>query len=377
MDRSVHFGLVPLLAVRLPRSLATLLGEELAEVPDVADAPPGPAGDVLQALADDFTSVILPAVDGPEAQRRAHARAVGTCRTSRPSTAWAPPSPTPSSTISPVCSDGRPPTSRRGRPTWPPSVRAAGRAVAGCARLLLAVRAPPGRIVAAGRTQGDETADRDPDDDRTDRRSIRMTSLTEHDDLLHPAADAGPWWSETCWFSFDQLGPDLSATIYPLFRPNLGVCSLGVYLWDGSAHEPWKVRYGRAFWQLPMPATDLDALELVGLRYERLEPLRRFRVRYEDGDAVALDLESLVCREPHQAHLAEGVGHYDQPCHVVGEVSCGGRRSPSTPSACATARGHLVRRTASGPARPTPMATARPTSSSCCSPACAATRAAS
>lgn len=155
-----------------------------------------------------------------------------------------------------------------------------------------------------------------------------MSNLTERDDLLHPPASDDRWWSETCWFSFDQPGPDLSATIYPLFRPNLGVCSLGVFLWDAGAHEPWRVRYARSYWHLAMPETDLVDLHLEGLRYQQLEPLQRFRVAYEDADLLSLDLEFTGLRAPHEAGIGRGVGHYDQPCQVVGEVNLQGERIP-------------------------------------------------
>jgi hypothetical protein len=73
MDRSVHFGLVPVLAVRLPRALATLLGVTLPPVPDPAEATAGPATEVLDVLGADLTQVILPAVTSPEATRRGRA----------------------------------------------------------------------------------------------------------------------------------------------------------------------------------------------------------------------------------------------------------------------------------------------------------------
>ena len=152
-----------------------------------------------------------------------------------------------------------------------------------------------------------------------------MSNLSERDDHFHPAATEHRWWTETCWFSFDLPDGDLSLTVYPLFRPNLGICSLGVYLWDATAHEPWAVRYGRSYWHLPMPRTELVNLDLQGLRYERLEPLRRYRVTYEDADTFALELECTGLRPPHEAGIANGVGHFDQPCHVVGEVRLGSR----------------------------------------------------
>lgn len=153
-----------------------------------------------------------------------------------------------------------------------------------------------------------------------------MSAFTPDDDRLHPPVGDHPWWTETCWFSFDQPGEDVSATIYPLFRPNLGVCSLGVAVWDPSAHEPWLVPYSRTVWHLPMPTTDLTALRLQGLEIDRLEPLRRYRVAYRDEGMCDLELEYTALRPPHGTVIGSGIGHLDQPCRVVGEVVVQGRR---------------------------------------------------
>jgi hypothetical protein len=155
-----------------------------------------------------------------------------------------------------------------------------------------------------------------------------MTALTPDDDRLHPAASDHPWWSETCWYSFDQPGEDLSATFYPVFRRNLGICSLGVSLWDPTAHEPWRVPYSRSFWHLPLPATDLTELRLQGLAYDCLEPLQRYHVGYHDDGLGDIELEFTGLRPPHESGIANGVGHLDQPCRVVGEVVIRDRRIP-------------------------------------------------
>ena len=152
-----------------------------------------------------------------------------------------------------------------------------------------------------------------------------MSLLSEADDHLHPPAKPDRWWSETYWFSFDQPGVDVSATIYPVFRPNLGICSMAVYLWDGSAHEPWNILYGRSYWHLAMPTMDVTELRLEGLSYDRLEPLQRYRVGYRDGDLIDLDLEFTGLRPPHEAGIGNGVGHFDQPCQVTGEIKVRGR----------------------------------------------------
>lgn len=152
-----------------------------------------------------------------------------------------------------------------------------------------------------------------------------MAQLTEDDDRLH-ADNGDPWWSETCWFSVDQPGEDVSVTLYPVFRRPLGICSLSVYVWDPAACEPWAIPYGRAWWHLPFPDGDLDDLELQGLRYRVVEPLQRYEVGFRDGDDVAIDLEYVGLRPPNLAFRTDTLGHVDQPCRVTGSIRIGSRK---------------------------------------------------
>lgn len=150
--------------------------------------------------------------------------------------------------------------------------------------------------------------------------------VTSDDDRFHPPAAQDPWWTETCWFSFAHPEEQLSGSFYPLFRPNQGVCSLAVSVWDASAHEPWRMLYSRADWHLPLPATNLDRLALGALRYEVLEPLRRYRVSYQDGQRFSAELEYEGLIAAHDAGGRGGQGHLDQPCRVRGEITLRGRR---------------------------------------------------
>jgi hypothetical protein len=146
------------------------------------------------------------------------------------------------------------------------------------------------------------------------------------DDRFHPPGSADPWWTETCWFSFGDPRGDLSGTFYPLFRRNLGVAALAVAVWDASAHEPWRALYHRTHWHLPWPEGDLDDLALAGLRYQTLEPQQSYRVRYRDGDLLAVDLRYEALIPPHEVGVGGGHGHLDQPCRFSGEVTLHGVR---------------------------------------------------
>lgn len=151
-----------------------------------------------------------------------------------------------------------------------------------------------------------------------------MTGPTARDDRLHAPPAPDPSWAETAWFSFAAPERALAGTVYPLFRASLGVCALGVAVWDAGAHEPWRARYARRLWHLPMPEADLDALELEGLELRCLEPLKRYRVRYRDGERIDLDLEYAGLIPPHAPAAAPERGHLDQPCRVRGTLRLGG-----------------------------------------------------
>ncbi len=147
-----------------------------------------------------------------------------------------------------------------------------------------------------------------------------MTEVSADDDRLHPVGEDHPSWSETAWFGFSVPELGLGGTVYPLFRPVLGVCSLGVFVWDASGHEPWRVRYGRCQWHLPMPEGDLTDMEFGGLELSCLESLTRYRVQYADGDQISLDLTYTGLMAPHAVGIVGGRGHLDQPCHVTGTL---------------------------------------------------------
>ncbi len=143
---------------------------------------------------------------------------------------------------------------------------------------------------------------------------------TPADDFFHPPAEAHPLWSETAWYGFSIPERRLAGCIYPLFRPRQGVCSVAVHVWDDGACEPWRALYSRTQWHLPMPRGDLTSCAVGGLELECLEPLRRYRVRYADGDLLGLDLEYTGLFAPHATGLGAGRGHLDQPCRVRGSL---------------------------------------------------------
>lgn len=145
--------------------------------------------------------------------------------------------------------------------------------------------------------------------------------LTDADDRHHEVADPHPLWTETTWWGFLVPERSLGGMIYTLFRPNLGVASVLVAVWDADAVEPWQVPYHRSQWHLPFPATDLDDTEVGGLRIRCDEPLRRYALTYEDGTALRLELQVDAVGAPHTPVAGRGAGHFDQLCRVTGSLA--------------------------------------------------------
>lgn len=157
------------------------------------------------------------------------------------------------------------------------------------------------------------------------------TSLTPADDEFHASGD-DPWWTETAWYSLDVAERGLSLTVYPLFRPNLSVASLAIFVWDGSGETPWDCRYWHFRWNLPMPGGRLTDLSFEGLRYRTIEPLRHYRVAFDDPGRLRLDLDWIALDRPWiksggemlgidmSKTLVTPTGHFEQACAVTGTI---------------------------------------------------------
>ncbi|HVV35127.1 MAG TPA: hypothetical protein VHC63_00880 [Acidimicrobiales bacterium] len=152
-----------------------------------------------------------------------------------------------------------------------------------------------------------------------------MTStLTAADDRFHDVADTHPLWTETTWWGLHVPERSLGGMIYTLFRPNLGVATLLVAVWDAEACEPWRVPYHRSQWHIPLPDSDLDDIDVGGLRIRVRDPLRAYELTYADGEALTLDLRVDAAMDPHVAIAERRAGHFDQLCRVTGRLVVAG-----------------------------------------------------
>ena len=150
-----------------------------------------------------------------------------------------------------------------------------------------------------------------------------MSPLTAADDGFHPVADPDPMWTETTWWGLVVPDRSLGGQIYTLFRPNLGVASLVVQVWDASAVEPWLVPYARTLWHVPYPDTDLTRCQVADLSIECIEPLTKYHLSFNDRDLLSFDLDYVALAPPDEASVGGGSGHFDQACRVVGDLHSG------------------------------------------------------
>ena len=88
---------------------------------------------------------------------------------------------------------------------------------------------------------------------------------------------------------------NLIGWVYMLFRHNIGVASVGIWVWDNSASEARNLLYSKSFIHVPIDA----ATSLLSLRFPESglqfamdieEPLRKYHMTYQDMDEITLDL---------------------------------------------------------------------------------------
>jgi hypothetical protein len=145
------------------------------------------------------------------------------------------------------------------------------------------------------------------------------------DDEFHVPKDDDPFWTETCWWTFDVPERKLTGQLYPFFRPNQDVAACAVYLWDDRGDDWATCLYARQTWHLPLNGQPLSDIALAnGLRYKVLEPATRYQLEYRDpdGDDVGVELEFTAVHEANH----DGHGHMDQAGHMKGVVTIDGDR---------------------------------------------------
>ena len=157
--------------------------------------------------------------------------------------------------------------------------------------------------------------------------------FTEADDRFHFDKLSDRWWeTETCWFSFAAPERRLGGWLYTMVRPNIGTVAGGAWIWDDTAHLPWEALYSTNYTALRLPENaDLTDIRFpTGVSIQRLEPLRRYKLGYQDAGRLQLDLTFDAVMEPRALRRAGSVfkhaSHFDQFGRVTGEIVLHGER---------------------------------------------------
>jgi hypothetical protein len=149
--------------------------------------------------------------------------------------------------------------------------------------------------------------------------------LVPSDDEMHPVGSPHLYWTETSWWAFNVPGHSIGGWIYMYFRPNLGISSQGIWIWDDTGPAPWQLPYFRQSYNLPMPVIE-NPLEMhAGLRWEVLEPLERHRLTFDESPHAAFELEFSARAPAHAVGVSSATGHFDQAMWVNGTLRLGDR----------------------------------------------------
>ena len=157
------------------------------------------------------------------------------------------------------------------------------------------------------------------------------------DDSFHPRS-SDPWWNESAWFSFMAPERDLSGFAYMYHRPNMGYSVGAIGIWDPSGDQDHNCLFYD--WCEPSPfapAADMFDFTLHnGLSVQCLEPLRCFRIGYENtayygGAGCALELVYEGLLPPQDSGTPDGqtewsIGHYEQAGRMRGQIELHGER---------------------------------------------------
>lgn len=164
---------------------------------------------------------------------------------------------------------------------------------------------------------------------------------------FHPRDPALSNWTETLAIVFSVPEEGISAHIYVLARPNLGVCHSSIMIHKGFRPNPWEIDYQDAQMHLPGPK-HFDNFTLAnGLSFRMTDSPRDFVCSYRGLDeACSFDFTFSGLVDPFDTHdpaenplraaAADGQaavgfggwsnGHMESIGHSLGELTLHGKR---------------------------------------------------
>lgn len=175
--------------------------------------------------------------------------------------------------------------------------------------------------------------------------------LKAADELRHPWDD-DPAWRESWYYNFSDPENEIGAWLYLWVVPNQPLKSgmlVSLYhgiatdadsnelAWESPGHlyrgpnESWVYCYKEDVPQLI--EEDVDDVALGGLAMKRLEPLKRYRLAFADGDSASFDFDCQFMTEPwdfadniHPTPPWLAKNRYHRGWKVDGEMVIAGRR---------------------------------------------------
>lgn len=166
---------------------------------------------------------------------------------------------------------------------------------------------------------------------------IPPTTFTPEDDDFHAATDE-TWFTEACWFSFHVPERKLSSWLYGFVRPNVGICTASVFVYDETGSAPYEALFHEHQQAQPLPR-DRDLRDFrfpEGYQVKMLEPMHRYQLSYQKADLISVDLKFEEIMEPHQfskdsdqfGTRGSNHAHFDQFGHLTGTLVLRGESIP-------------------------------------------------
>jgi hypothetical protein len=163
--------------------------------------------------------------------------------------------------------------------------------------------------------------------------------ITAADVDFHAVIDQDPTWGETNFFGFYVAERNLCGSVYVVARPQLGVASSHIVLYDKVSLSRKDCVYLDCRQHLPAPEKLSDYTLNNGLSVRAVCPPRDFELSYTGTDGTELDLRFDALMDPYDIHdhRAPGQagdrltttsykGHFDMTGRVTGFVDIRGER---------------------------------------------------
>ncbi len=155
--------------------------------------------------------------------------------------------------------------------------------------------------------------------------------LTPEDDGFH-LNESSQWWTEGSWWCFFCPERRLAGWVYHLTRTTIGIASGGVWIWDDGATQWYEAPYFmNQTCQVVTRESDFTDMRWPdGVEMTVLEPLNRYRLRYDDRPALAIDLEYEAMMPAYETVAGDPprVVRFEQPSVVKGTLLLHGESIP-------------------------------------------------